>query len=145
VVAHLKTCRDTLVPQLQALPQVRVEAAKGGMYAFFKLDGFDDSLAVAKRWWPRPGWAWRPAMRSRPRRRAGCAGALRPRTWHGWGRAWSVWRWLDRQACIGRSLRTAVPRIAVKPLWDANGSGYNSKALHPARRTLGRSSSPNAS
>jgi len=24
-------------------------AAKGGMYAFFKLDGFDDSLAVAKR------------------------------------------------------------------------------------------------
>jgi aspartate/methionine/tyrosine aminotransferase len=49
VVAHLKTCRDTLVPQLQALPQVRVEAAKGGMYAFFKLDGFADSLAVAKR------------------------------------------------------------------------------------------------
>jgi aspartate/methionine/tyrosine aminotransferase len=49
VVAHLRTCRDTLVPQLQALPQVRVEAAKGGMYAFFKLDGFDDSLAVAKR------------------------------------------------------------------------------------------------
>src|SRR4029079_8368989 len=49
VVAHLKTCRDALVPQLQALPQVRVEAAKGGMYAFFKLDGFDDSLAVAKR------------------------------------------------------------------------------------------------
>ncbi|NPC56838.1 pyridoxal phosphate-dependent aminotransferase [Caenimonas soli] len=49
VVAHLKACRDTLVPMLQALPQVRVEAAKGGMYAFFKLDGFDDSLAVAKR------------------------------------------------------------------------------------------------
>jgi len=49
VVAHLKACRDTLVPQLQALPQVRVEAAKGGMYAFFKLDGYDDSLAVAKR------------------------------------------------------------------------------------------------
>jgi aspartate/methionine/tyrosine aminotransferase len=49
VVAHLKACRDALVPQLQALPQVRVEAAKGGMYAFFKLDGYDDSLAVAKR------------------------------------------------------------------------------------------------
>ena len=49
VVAHLKTCRDTLIPLLQALPRVRVEAAKGGMYAFFKLDGFDDSLAVAKR------------------------------------------------------------------------------------------------
>ena len=49
VVAHLKTCRDALVPKLQALPQVDVRPAKGGMYAFFKLDGFDDSLAVAKR------------------------------------------------------------------------------------------------
>ncbi|HEX9720965.1 MAG TPA: pyridoxal phosphate-dependent aminotransferase [Ramlibacter sp.] len=49
VVAHLKTCRDTLVPLLQALPRVELEAAKGGMYAFFKLDGFGDSLALAKR------------------------------------------------------------------------------------------------
>jgi aspartate/methionine/tyrosine aminotransferase len=49
VVAHLKHCRDTLVPLLKALPGVEVEAARGGMYAFFKLDGFDDSLQVAKR------------------------------------------------------------------------------------------------
>ena len=49
VVAHLKTCRDTLVPLLKALPGVEVAPAKGGMYAFFKLDGFDDSLALAKR------------------------------------------------------------------------------------------------
>jgi aspartate/methionine/tyrosine aminotransferase len=49
VVAHLKACRDALVPRLQALPRVGVQPAKGGMYAFFKLDGFDDSLAVAKR------------------------------------------------------------------------------------------------
>jgi len=49
VVAHLKACRDTLVPLLQALPQVELQAAKGGMYAFFKLDGFGDSLALAKR------------------------------------------------------------------------------------------------
>jgi aspartate/methionine/tyrosine aminotransferase len=49
VVRHLKLCRDTLVPLLQALPQVQVESARGGMYAFFKLGGFDDSLAVAKR------------------------------------------------------------------------------------------------
>ena len=49
VGAHLKPCRDARGPHLQALPQVRVEAAKGGMSAFFKLDGFDDSLAVAKR------------------------------------------------------------------------------------------------
>ncbi|MEO7953423.1 MAG: pyridoxal phosphate-dependent aminotransferase [Polaromonas sp.] len=49
VVAHLKRCRDTLVPLLQALPQARLEAAKGGMYAFFKLEGHGDSLKTAKR------------------------------------------------------------------------------------------------
>lgn len=49
VVAHLKDCRDTLVPLLARLPGVRVQAAPGGMYAFFQLEGFDDSLALAKR------------------------------------------------------------------------------------------------
>ena len=52
LVAHLKTCRDTLVPLLQALPGVEVASAKGGMYAFFRLsdqDRFGDSLETAKR------------------------------------------------------------------------------------------------
>ena len=49
VVAHLKLCRDTLVPLLQAVPGVQVAPARGGMYAFFKLAGYDDSLATAKR------------------------------------------------------------------------------------------------
>ena len=49
IVAHLKDCRDTLVPLLQALPGVELAPARGGMYAFFKLEGFDDSLALAKR------------------------------------------------------------------------------------------------
>ncbi|WP_431111705.1 pyridoxal phosphate-dependent aminotransferase [Variovorax paradoxus] len=49
VVAHLKQCRDTLVPLLAALPGVQVAPAKGGMYAFFRLEGFGDSLALAKR------------------------------------------------------------------------------------------------
>ncbi len=49
VVAHLKACRDTLVPLLQAVPGVQVAAAPGGMYAFFKLQGHDDSLVTAKR------------------------------------------------------------------------------------------------
>lgn len=49
VVAHLKQCRDTLVPLLQGLPGVELAPAKGGMYAFFKLSGYDDSLALAKR------------------------------------------------------------------------------------------------
>jgi aspartate/methionine/tyrosine aminotransferase len=49
VVAHLKSCRDILVPLLADIPQVKVAPARGGMYAFFQLEGFGDSLEVAKR------------------------------------------------------------------------------------------------
>jgi aspartate/methionine/tyrosine aminotransferase len=49
VVAHLKNCRDTLIPLLQALPGVEVSAAPGGMYAFFRLAGQGDSFDTAKR------------------------------------------------------------------------------------------------
>jgi aspartate/methionine/tyrosine aminotransferase len=49
LVAHFRQCRDTLVPLLKALPGVQLQAAPGGMYAFFRLAGFDDSLATAKR------------------------------------------------------------------------------------------------
>jgi aspartate/methionine/tyrosine aminotransferase len=49
VVAHLKQCRDTLVPLLKAVPGVEVAPARGGMYAFFKLQGHSDSVATAKR------------------------------------------------------------------------------------------------
>jgi aspartate/methionine/tyrosine aminotransferase len=52
VVSHLKTCRDTLVPMLQAVPGVQLAPAKGGMYAFFRLEDqtrFGDSLETAKR------------------------------------------------------------------------------------------------
>jgi aspartate/methionine/tyrosine aminotransferase len=49
VVAHLQACRDTLVPLLQAIPGVRLAPAKGGMYAFFQLDGHPDSVQTAKR------------------------------------------------------------------------------------------------
>ena len=49
VVAHLQRCRDTLVPLLQALPGVQVAPAKGGMYAFFRLEGHPDSVQTAKR------------------------------------------------------------------------------------------------
>jgi aspartate/methionine/tyrosine aminotransferase len=31
-------------------------------------------------WWPRPVWAWPRAARSRPRRKAGCAGVSPPKT-----------------------------------------------------------------
>ncbi|MBU1359918.1 MAG: pyridoxal phosphate-dependent aminotransferase [Gammaproteobacteria bacterium] len=38
VVAHLKACRDILVPLLAELPRVRVASPRGGMYAFFRLE-----------------------------------------------------------------------------------------------------------
>ena len=49
VVAHLKTCRNTLIPLLQAVPGVQVAPAPGGMYAFFRLAGQGDSFDTAKR------------------------------------------------------------------------------------------------
>ncbi len=52
LVAHLKICRDTLVPLLQAVPGVEVAPARGGIYAFFQLadqQRFGDSLETAKR------------------------------------------------------------------------------------------------
>jgi aspartate/methionine/tyrosine aminotransferase len=49
LVARLQRCRDTLVGGLQALPGVRVATPPGGLYAFFRVAGEDDSLAFAKR------------------------------------------------------------------------------------------------
>lgn len=49
LVQHLRTCRDTLVPLLQALTGVTLALPQGGMYAFFRLDGQADCLDVAKR------------------------------------------------------------------------------------------------
>jgi aspartate/methionine/tyrosine aminotransferase len=49
LVERLKACRDTLLPRLQALPGIDVAAPPGGLYAFFRAPGSDDSLAFAKR------------------------------------------------------------------------------------------------
>jgi aspartate/methionine/tyrosine aminotransferase len=49
LVQRLKTCRDTLIPRLAALPRVSIATPRGGMYAFFRVAGEDDSLAFAKR------------------------------------------------------------------------------------------------
>lgn len=49
LVAHLRRCRDTLVPLLQAVPGVTLAEPRGGMYAFFHLAGQDDCLDTAKR------------------------------------------------------------------------------------------------
>ncbi|MFC3683034.1 pyridoxal phosphate-dependent aminotransferase [Hydrogenophaga luteola] len=49
LVKHLQLCRDTLVPLLREIPGVQMAEPKGGMYAFFRLEGQDDCLATAKR------------------------------------------------------------------------------------------------
>ncbi|MBQ1763606.1 MAG: pyridoxal phosphate-dependent aminotransferase [Aquincola sp.] len=49
LVARFKTCRDTLLPGLAALPRVQVATPLGGLYGFFRVEGEPDSLALAKR------------------------------------------------------------------------------------------------
>jgi len=49
LVARLQACRERLIPGLQALPGVSVASPPGGLYAFFRVAGEDDSLAFAKR------------------------------------------------------------------------------------------------
>ncbi len=49
LVQHLKACRDRLLAGLQALPGLEVALPPGGMYAFFRVEGETDSLALAKR------------------------------------------------------------------------------------------------
>jgi aspartate/methionine/tyrosine aminotransferase len=49
LVAHFRRCRDTLVPLLQAIPAIKVQPCKGGMYAFFQIEGYTESLPLAKR------------------------------------------------------------------------------------------------
>ena len=49
LVHRLQACRDTLLPALAAVPGVTVAVPDGGMYAFFRVEGHDDSLALAKR------------------------------------------------------------------------------------------------
>jgi hypothetical protein len=77
VVAHLKTCRDTLVPLLQALPGVQWRRPRAACTpsSSWKTRASATRWRWPSGWWPRPGWASRPATPSRPRPRAGCAGA----------------------------------------------------------------------
>jgi len=49
LVQRLKNCRDTLLPLLAQIPKVEVAVPPGGLYAFFRVQGEDDSLALAKR------------------------------------------------------------------------------------------------
>jgi aspartate/methionine/tyrosine aminotransferase len=62
LVERLRGCRDRLVPQLAALPGVEVASPPGGMYAFFRVQGQDDSLAFAKQLVERHGLGLAPGV-----------------------------------------------------------------------------------
>ena len=49
LIARLKAGRDALCPLLAAIPGLQSATPLGGMYAFFRVPGADDSLAFAKR------------------------------------------------------------------------------------------------
>ena len=49
LIGRLKACRDILLPRLKALPGVTCAVPSGGLYAFFAIEGHDDSLSLAKR------------------------------------------------------------------------------------------------
>jgi aspartate/methionine/tyrosine aminotransferase len=49
LAGRFRVCRDTLLPRLAALPGIRVAPPPGGLYAFFRIEGQGDSLALAKR------------------------------------------------------------------------------------------------
>ncbi len=49
VVAHLKTCRNTLAQALQGMPQIEFAVPDGGLYLFLRLLGDHDDLQIAKR------------------------------------------------------------------------------------------------
>ncbi|MEO7854170.1 MAG: pyridoxal phosphate-dependent aminotransferase [Rubrivivax sp.] len=48
LVQRLRICRDLLVEGLAALPGVTLASPGGGMYAFFRVEGRDDSVAFAR-------------------------------------------------------------------------------------------------
>jgi aspartate/methionine/tyrosine aminotransferase len=62
LVQRLQACRDRLVQGLQALPGVQVALPPGGMYAFFRVQGRDDSLAFAKQLVTEHGLGLAPGM-----------------------------------------------------------------------------------
>ena len=49
LVQRLRACRDLLLQRLQQLPGVTVAVPNGGLYAFLKIEGQEDSLTLAKR------------------------------------------------------------------------------------------------
>jgi aspartate/methionine/tyrosine aminotransferase len=92
LVARLQAGRDALVQGLRALPGVELAPPPGGMYAFFRIEGQDDSLALAKRLVAEHGLGLAP----------GCA-------FGGEGEGWLRWCFASQDV---QRLRLGVQRLA---------------------------------
>ena len=82
-----------MLPRLQALPGVEVATPPGGLYAFFRAPGSDDSLAFAKR------------LVEARRRRPGAGRGLRAE-----GEGWLRWCFASHDP---RRLEDGVDRLAA--------------------------------
>ena len=90
VVAHLRACRDRLLPGLQALPGVTVAPRHPAACTPSSASKGRTTLwRWPSAWWPSTASAWRPARPSAPKARAGCAGASPRATWPASTRGWS--------------------------------------------------------
>ena len=89
LVERLRAGRDLLVGGLQAMPDVRVALPRGGMYAFFRVEGQSDSLAYAKQLGHRPRTRLGARRGLRRRGRGLAALVLRdPGSWRGCATGW---------------------------------------------------------
>jgi aspartate/methionine/tyrosine aminotransferase len=62
LVQRLHECRDLLVDGLAALPGIEAARPEGGMYAFFRIEGQQDSMALARRLVDRHGLGLAPGV-----------------------------------------------------------------------------------
>ena len=94
---------------------VELAPAKGGMYAFFKLDGYDDSLALAKRLVAEAGIGLAPGNAFAPEAQGWLRWCFASRTFPGCGRAWTGSRpgsRADRIPLPGPS--AIIPRFCIR-------------------------------
>ena len=48
LIGRYRAARDLVIERLQAMPRIRVHEPEGAFYAYFAVDGMDDSLATCK-------------------------------------------------------------------------------------------------
>jgi hypothetical protein len=125
VVAHLKQCRDVLVPLLQALPGVEVPCRPRAACTRFSSSGFDDSLALAKRLVAEAGLGLAPGNAFAPEAQGWLRWCFASKDPQRLGRAWTG------SPLAGWSGRRGLPR---PPAGDAQAPGRERLGSPPRKR-----------